>query len=83
LVQLVDIVLPMGLQSLLATSVLPLALQLGSQGSRQWLAMNVCICIGQELVETLKEQPYRTLDSKCFLASAIVWGLVSANGMDP
>ena len=46
-VQLVDTVLPMGLQSPLAPSVLPLALPLGSQDSVQWLAMSVSVRIGQ------------------------------------
>ena len=34
-------------------------------------------------VETLREQPCQALVSKHFLASAIVWVLVSAEGMGP
>jgi hypothetical protein len=78
---LVDIVLLMGLQSPSAPSVLPLALPLGSLGSAQWLAVSSCICIGQVLVEPLREQPYQAPVSKCFLASAIVSRFVTAGGM--
>ena len=49
-----------------------LALPLGSPGSVWWLAVSICICIGQVLVEPLREQPYQAPVSKCFLASAIV-----------
>ena len=72
MVLLVDIVLPMGLQSPSAPSVLPLALPFGCPGSVQWLAVSICICIGQVLIETLKKQPYQSPVSKNFLASAIV-----------
>ena len=72
MVQLVAIVLLTGLQSPSAPSVLPLALPLGLPGSVQWLAVNICICIGQVLVEPLREQPYQAPVSKHFLASAIV-----------
>jgi hypothetical protein len=34
-------------------------------------------------VESLSEQPYQVPVSKHFLATAIVSGLVSADGMDP
>jgi hypothetical protein len=54
MVQIVDIVLPIGLQFPSAPSVLPLALPLGSPGSVTWLAVSICICIGQVLVETLR-----------------------------
>jgi len=74
-VQLVDIVLPMGLQFPSAPSVLPLGLPLGFLGSVQWLAMSMCICIGQALAEPLRGQPYQVPVSKHFLTSAIVWGL--------
>ena len=57
MVQLVDIFLPMGLQFPSAPSVLPLALSLGLPGSVPWLAVNICIRIGQVLVETLREEP--------------------------
>jgi hypothetical protein len=69
-VHLVNIVLLIGLQSPLGSSVLPLALPLELPGSVQWLA--VSICIGQVLVEPLREQPYQAPVSKCFLVSAIV-----------
>ena len=75
MVQLIDIVLPMGLQSPSAPLVLTLALLLGSLGSVQWLAMSICICIGGVLVEPLSGQPYQAPVSKCFLASVIVWGI--------
>jgi hypothetical protein len=70
LVQLVDIVLPKGLQSPSAPSVLPLALSFGFAGLVQWLAVSICICIGQVLAEPLREQPYQAPVSKCFLTSA-------------
>jgi hypothetical protein len=57
-VQLVSIVL-IGLQSHLTPSVLPLSLPLGCPGSVQWLAVSICICIGQVLVEPLREPPYQ------------------------
>ena len=49
--QLVDIVLPMGLQSPSAPSVPSPTLPLGSLGSVQWLAVSICIvpprnCLG-------------------------------------
>jgi hypothetical protein len=65
------VVLPMGLQSPLAPSVLPLALPLGSPGSVRWLPMSICICIGQALVEPLREQLYQAPISKGFLVSTI------------
>jgi hypothetical protein len=43
-VWLVDVVLPMGLQSPSAPSVIPLALPLGSPGSARWLWLAVSIC---------------------------------------
>ena len=83
LFRIVDIVLPMGLQSPSAPSVLPLALPLGSPGSVRWLTVSIYICIGQVLVEPLREQPYQAPVTKCFLASAIVSGLQAADGMNP
>ena len=75
MIQLVDIVvLPMGLQSPSAPSVLPLTLPVGSLGSVQWLTARTYLCIGQALAELLKEQLYQVPVSKCFLASAIVSG---------
>jgi hypothetical protein len=52
-VQLVDIVLPMGLQSPSGSSVFPLALPLGFLDSVFWLDVSIYICIGQVLVEPL------------------------------
>jgi hypothetical protein len=54
-VQLVDIVLLVGLQSPSAPSVLPIALPLGFLGSVRWLAVSMCICIGLTMVEPLGE----------------------------
>jgi hypothetical protein len=34
----------------------------------------ICICTGQVLLEPLREQLYQAPVSKCFLASAILWG---------
>ena len=76
MVQLVDIVLRVGLQFPSASSVLPLALPLGSPGSVPWLAVSICICISQVRAEPLREQPYPAPVSKPFLASAIVWQVV-------
>jgi hypothetical protein len=79
MIQWVDIVLPMGMQSPSAPSLLPLALPLGSLGSVQWLtvqwlAVSFCICISQVLAEPFREQPYQAPLSKHFLLSATVWG---------
>jgi hypothetical protein len=58
-VQLDDtVVLPMELQSPSALSVPPLTLPLRSPGSVQWLALSICICLSQMLVEPLREQSY-------------------------
>jgi hypothetical protein len=66
-VQLVDIVvLPMGLQTSSALLVLPLTLLLGSPCSVLWLAMSICLCIGQALAEPLREQPHQAPVSKHF-----------------
>ena len=75
MVRLVDIiVLPMGLRFPSAPSVLPLTLPLGSAGSVRWLAVSICVCISQVLVESLREQPYQAPVGKRFLASEIVSG---------
>ena len=66
---LVNIVLPMGMQSPSALLVLSLNLPLGSLSSFHWLAVNICICVSQMLVEL-----YQTPAGKHFLASAIVSG---------
>jgi hypothetical protein len=72
---LVDIVLlPVGLQTPSVPSVLPLTPPLGFPGSVQWLAANICICIGQALAEHLRGQLYQVPVNKCFLASSIVSG---------
>ena len=75
---LVNIVLPMRWQTPSAPSVLLLTLPLGSPGSVQWLAVSICICIGQVLAKPLRGQPYQISVGKHFLASAIV----SAGGLD-
>ena len=54
-VKLVDIVFSMRLQSPSAPLVLALALPLGSPGPVPWLAVSTCICIGQGLVDPLRE----------------------------
>ena len=74
MVQLVNIVLPMVLQSPSAPPVLLLVLPLGSSGSLPYLTVSTCIYIGQVLVEFLREQLYQAPVSKHFLASAIVSG---------
>jgi hypothetical protein len=74
-VWLVDIVdLPMELQTPSTPSVLPLTPPSGSPCSVQWMAVSICICIGQALAEPLRKQPYQAPASKCFLASTIVSG---------
>ena len=74
-VWLVDIVvLPIGLQTLSAPSVLSLPLPLGSLNSVWWLAVSIYVCIGQVLTEHFRGHLYQVPDSKHFLASAIVWG---------
>ena len=56
---LIDIiVLPVGLQTPSAPSVLPLTPPLESTGSVKWLAASIQICIGQDLAEPLKRQIY-------------------------
>jgi hypothetical protein len=65
--QLVDIVLPMELQSPSSPSILPLAPPLRSPGSVQWLTLSTCICIGQVLVVSLRRPPYLPPVNKCFL----------------
>ena len=68
MVRLVDIVvLPIGLQSPLALSVLPLTLPLGSLGSVRWLSVNICVCIGQVLAEPLRGQLYQAPDTMVLL----------------
>jgi hypothetical protein len=68
------VVLPMGLQTPSAPSVLALTSPLGSLCSVWCLAACICICIGQALAEPLRGQLYQAPVSKHFLASAIVSG---------
>jgi hypothetical protein len=68
------VVLPMGLQTLSALSVLSLTPPLGSPCSVQWLAESIHISICQALAEPFRRQLYQVPDSKHFLASAIVSG---------
>ena len=74
-VWLIDVVvLPMGLQTLSAPSVLSLTPPLGTQCSVQWLAASINLCICQVLAEPLRRQLYQAPVSKHFLASTIVSG---------
>ena len=71
-VWLVDIVvLPMGLQTPSAPSVLSLTPPLGTLWSVQWLADSILLCICQALEEALRRQLYPVPVSMCFLASTI------------
>ena len=74
MVWLVDIVLPMVLQTSLAPSVLPLTFPLGSPCSVRWLASSILLCICQALAEHLRRQLYQAPGSKQFLASVTVTG---------
>ena len=47
---------------------------LGSLCSVQWLAVSICICIGQALAEPLSGQQYQAPVSKRFFSSATVFG---------
>jgi hypothetical protein len=72
-VWLVDIlVLPMGLQTSSAPSLLSLTPPLGSLCSAQWLAARICLCIC--MAEPLSRQLHRAPVSMHFLASTIVSG---------
>jgi hypothetical protein len=53
---LVDIVLPMGLQTPSVPPVLSLTPPLGTLYSVQWLTVNICLCICQALAEPLSRQ---------------------------
>jgi hypothetical protein len=74
MVSLDDTVLPMGLQSPSAPSVLLIAIPLRCPGSVRWLSVSIFLCIGQVQLELLREQPYQAPVRKSFLASAIVSG---------
>jgi len=71
---LVDIVLPMGLQTPLLPSVFALTNPLGFPRSVWCLAGCICLCISQALTEPLRRQPYQAPVCKYFLASSIVSG---------
>jgi hypothetical protein len=72
---LVDIVvLPTGLQTPSAPSILLRIPPLGSPCSVHWLAASICICISQALAEPLRKQLYQTPVNKHFLATAVVSG---------
>jgi hypothetical protein len=74
-VWLVDInVLSMRLQSPSAPSVLFLTPPLGTHCSVQWLAVSICLHIGQALAESLRRQLYQAPISMHFFASAIEFG---------
>jgi hypothetical protein len=67
-VWLVDIVIPMGFQTLPAPPVFPLTPPLGFHWSVQWLAASICIYIGQALAEPLRRQIYIRL-----LSASTTW----------
>jgi hypothetical protein len=72
-VWLVDIVvLPTGLQTLSAPSVLSLTLSLGTPHSVQWLAVSIYLCICKALAGPLRKQLYQAPFSKHFLVSTMV-----------
>jgi hypothetical protein len=70
----------MGLQSSSASSVLPLALPLGSLGLIRWLAISVCICVSQVLAEPLRTATPGSCQ-QALLGISKCQGLVSADGM--
>jgi hypothetical protein len=70
---LVDIVvLPMGLQTPSAPSVLSLTLPLRTLSSVQWLAVSIHLCICQAQAEPFRRQLSKAPVSMFFFASAIV-----------
>ena len=72
-VLLVDIVvLPMGLQTPSAPSVISLTPPLGTPHSMQWLAVSIRLCICKALAGRLRRQLYQAPVRKHFLASTIV-----------
>jgi hypothetical protein len=83
-VWLVDIImLPMGLQTSSAPSILSLTPLLGTPCSVQWLTMSIHLCICQVLAELLRRQLYQAPASKHFLSSTMVSSLVTVYGIDP
>jgi hypothetical protein len=71
---LVDIVLPMELQTPSAPAVLFLTPPLRTPCLLQWLAVSICLCICKTLAESLSRQLDQPLVSKPFLASTTVSG---------
>jgi hypothetical protein len=71
---LVDIVLPIGMQTSSAPSVFSLTPLLGTPCSVQWLSASICLCICQVLAEPLRRQLYQAPVSMHLLASIIVSG---------
>jgi hypothetical protein len=72
---LIDIVvLPMGLQTPSAPSVLSLTLLLGTLCSVQWLAVSIRLYTCQALAEPLRRQLHQAPVSMHFLASTMVSG---------
>jgi len=71
-VWLVDtVVLPVGLETLLASTILALTSPLGFPCSVLWLAASIHLCICQALAEPFRGQLYQALVNKHFLVSAI------------
>ena len=68
------VVLPMGLQTPSAPSILPVTPPFWSPCSVQWLVVNIHICIGQDQAQSLRRQLYQDPVSKHFLALAVVSG---------
>jgi hypothetical protein len=66
------VVLPMGLQTPSAPSVLSLTPPLRTPCSVQWLAAIICLCICQNLAKPLRRQLYQAPVSKHLLVSTIV-----------
>jgi len=78
------IVLPMGLQTPSAPSVLSLTPPLGTLFSDQWLASSIRLCFCQTLAELFRRHSYQAPVSKHFLKSAILSGFGDyIYGMDP
>ena len=71
---LVDIVLPMRLQTPPTALVLSLTPPLGTPHSVQRLAVRICLCICKALAWPLRRQPYEAPFSKHFLAATTVLG---------
>ena len=70
----VIVVLPIGLQTLSAPSVLSLTPPSKTLCSVQWLAANILLCTCKALKEPLRRQLYQDAFRKHFLASTIVSG---------